>query len=94
MKDIFLKLMFNLHEHHNDLPFLPEIKKVNKAKSLSLTCKIKKEYIILKRNLQETLRNGLVLKKSHKVMKFNQKAYLKSYIYMNRELTKKRKKPF
>ena len=51
MKDIFLKLMFNLHEHHNDLPFLPEIKKVNKAKSLSLTCKIKKEYIILKRNL-------------------------------------------
>ena len=66
--------MFNLHEHHNDLLFLPEIKKVNKAKSLSLTCKIKKEYIILKRNLQETLRNGLVLKKSHKVMKFNQKA--------------------
>ena len=38
MKDIVLKLMFNiqknLHESHYDLPFLPEIKKVDKVKKL------------------------------------------------------------
>ena len=35
----------NLHEHHNDLPFLLKVKKVNKVKKFQLTCKIKKHIL-------------------------------------------------
>ena len=37
---------------------------------------------------------GLVLKKVHRVIKFNQKAWLKLYIEMNTELRKKEKNDF
>ena len=36
------------------------------------------EYIIQLRNLKLTLKHELVLKKDHKVVKFNQNAWLKS----------------
>ena len=52
----------------------------------------KKEYITHIRNLKHALSHGLVLKKIHKVIKFNQKASLKSYTNMNTELRKKQKK--
>ena len=65
-----------MHETHNYLPFLPEIKKVNKVK----------EHI---RNLKQALYHGLVLEKIHKVIKFNQKALLKPYIDINTEQRKK-----
>ena len=34
------------------------------------------------RNLKQAVNNGLVLKKVHKVIKFNQNAWLKPYIDM------------
>ena len=46
------------------------------------------------RNLKHTLNHGLLLKKFHKVIKFNQNAWLKSYIDMNTELTKNVKNDF
>ena len=52
----------------------------------------KKEYITHIRNLKHALSHGLVLKKIHKVIKFNQKASLKSYTNMNTELEKSKKK--
>ena len=54
----------------------------------------KKEYVIHVRNLKQSLNQGLVLKKVHKVIKFNQKAWLKRYIDMNTELRKKAKNDF
>ena len=54
----------------------------------------KKEYVIHVRNLKQSLNQGLVLKKVHKVIKFNQKAWLKRYTDMNTELRKKAKKDF
>ena len=43
------------------------------------------------RNLKQALDNRLVLKKVHKVIKFNQNAWLKPYIDMNIDLKKSRK---
>ena len=40
-------------------------------------------------NLKQTLNYGLVLKKVHKVVKFNQNAWLKPCIDMNTDLRKK-----
>ena len=50
-----------------------------------------KNYVVHIRTLKQALNNGLVLKKVHKVIEFNQKAWLKPYIDMNTELRKKAK---
>ena len=52
----------------------------------------KTEYVIHIRNLKQALNYGLVLKKVHKVIKFNQSAWLKPYIDMNIDLRKKKAK--
>ena len=43
------------------------------------------------RNLKQTLNHELVLKKVHRVIKFNQNAWLKPYIDMNTDPRKKSK---
>ena len=42
------------------------------------------------RNLKKALNHGLVFKKVHRVIKFNQNAWLKPYIYMKTDLRKKK----
>ena len=49
----------------------------------------KKEYVIHMINLKQALNHGLVLKKILKVVKFNQKSWLNSYIDMNTDLIQK-----
>ena len=77
MRDIFLKLMFDtpqkIYDLHNDLPFLPERKKLEKAKKLVTNFHDKTEYVIHIRNLEQALNHGLVLKNISRVIKFNQK---------------------
>jgi len=54
-----------LHDHHNDLPFLPEngIPAGSKVKKLMATFKSKKNYIVHYRNLQQAIENGLKVEK-------------------------------
>ena len=52
----------------------------------------KTEYIIQIENLKQALNHGLILKKVHKVIKFNQNVWLKPYIDTNTDLRKKAKK--
>ena len=86
----YLKELFNLHK---DLPFLPGSKTVNKVETL--ICSIEnKEYVIHIRPLKKALNHGLVFKKVHRVIKFNQKDWLKPYIDMNTVLRKDAKNEF
>ena len=51
----------------------------------------KKEYAIHIRALKQALNHGLILKKVHRVIQFNQKSWLKAYIDMNTKLRKNAK---
>ena len=53
-----------------------------------------KEYLMHIRDLKQALNHELVFKKVHRVIKFNQKAWVKSCIDMNTELRKKAKNDF
>ena len=69
-----------LHDFHSDLPFLPERIKIDKCNKLVCNLYDKKDYVVQIRSLKQTLNHGLILKKVHKVIQFNQNAWLKAYI--------------
>ena len=77
-----------LHSLHSDLPFLPEIMEVNGCKKLICNLYDKENYTDHIRSLKQALNHGLKIKKAHKVIKFNQRAWLKEYIDMNTKLRK------
>ena len=94
----FLEVDFHypekLHELHNDLSFLPERMKIEEVENLANNLHDKTEYVIHIRNLKQALNHGLVLKKVHRVIKFNQKSWLKPCIDMNTKLRQKAKNNF
>ena len=57
--------------------------KTEKVEKLVTNLHGKTEYVIYIRNLKQALNHGLILKKIHRMIIFNQKAWLKSYIHMN-----------
>ena len=81
------KKLFNLHK---DLPFLPERKKNEKCNKHVCDMQDKENYVVHIRALKQALNRGLILKKVHRVIQFNQESWLKPYIDIN---TKKRKEP-
>ena len=91
----FLEVHFDypkeLFNFHKDLPFLPESKKVNKVEKLICNIENKEEYVIHTRALKQAWNHGLVGKKVHKVIQFNQKYWLKPCIDVNTELRKNAK---
>ena len=103
----YSKKLFNLHK---DLPFLPERKelfglhkdllsildrkKLENVEKLLGDIEDKKKYVIHIRALKQALNDGLILKRVHTVIQFNQKAWLKPYIDINTGLRKKAKKEF
>ena len=83
-----------LHNLHSDLPFLSERMEVNKCKKLVCNLFNKKKYVAHINTLKQALNHGLKLKKIHRVIEFNQEAWLKPYIDMNTELRKLAKNDF
>ena len=65
--------------------------KIEKFEKLAADLHDKSEYIIHIRNLKQALNHGLVLKKVHIVITFNQNAWLKPYIDMKTDLEKNQK---
>ena len=54
----------------------------------------KQNYVIHKKALKQALNQGLILKKVHRVIQFNQEEWLKPYIDMNTKLRKEAKNEF
>ena len=67
---------------------LYKIIKTEKVEKLVINLHDKTEYTIHIRNLKQALNHGLVLETVHRVIKFNQNAWIKPYIDMNTELRK------
>ena len=86
--EVDVKYPKELHDLHSDLPFLPERMEINKCKKLVCNLYDKKKYVVYINSLKQALNHGLKLKKIHRIIEFNQKAWLKPYIDMNTELRK------
>ena len=83
----------NLFKLHKVLSFLLERKEIEKFKKLVCGIKDKENNIVQIKALKQVLNRGLILKRVHKVIQFNQnqKAWLKPYIDMNTKLRKEAK---
>ena len=92
--EVDIRYLKKLHELHSDLPFLPERMGINKCKKLVCNLYSKKKYVVHINSFKQTLNHGLKLKKIHRIIEFNQEAWLKPYIDMNTELRKLAKNYF
>ena len=79
---------------HSDLPFLPERMVVNNTEKLVCNLYDKKNYVVHINVLKQALDHGLKLRKVHRVIEFDQVAWLKEYIDVNTELRKKASNDF
>ena len=86
--EVDIKYLKKLHELHSDLPFLPKRMEINKCKKLVCNLYNKKKYVLHINSLKQALNHGLKLKNIHRIIEFNQEAWLKPYINMNTELRK------
>ena len=92
--EVDIKYPKKLHDLHSDLPFLPRRIKIDKCKKLVCDLHNKKKYVIHVKSLKQALNHGLKLEKVHRIIEFNQEAWLKPYIDMNTELRKLAKDDF
>ena len=86
--EVDVKYPKKLNDLHSDLPFLPKRIKIDKGKKLVCDLHNKKKYVVHIKSSKQALNHGLKLKRAHRIIEFNQKAWLKPYINMNTELRK------
>lgn len=96
--EVYVTYPPRLHTIHNDLPFPPQnsVPRGSKVRKLMATFekRFKKNHVIHYRNLQQAIKNGLIVKKVHRVVQFNQSDWLAKYIDLNTEMRKKAKNAF
>ncbi|XP_031789084.1 uncharacterized protein LOC116418046 [Nasonia vitripennis] len=94
--EVDLEYPEEIHDDHRDLPFCAEhlAPPGSKQKKLLTTLNDKKRYVIHYRALKQVLDNGLRLKKVHRILSFEQRAWLKPYVEFNTEKRKQAKNEF
>ena len=75
-----------LHNSHNDLPFMCEKREINGVEKLAPNLRDKKNYIIHIQALNQVLQHGLRLDRIHRVIEFDQSPWLKTHIDFNTQL--------
>ena len=75
-----------LHDYHNDLPFMCEKMKVGGVEKLVPNLYYKMKHIIHIKALAQAIQHGLVLEHIHRVIEFKQSAWMKEYIDFNTRL--------
>ena len=68
--------------------------KIEEIEKLVANLHDKEESVIQIRNSKQALNHGLVMKKVHRVIKFNEKSWLKPHVDMNTQLRKNAKNNF
>ena len=61
---------------------------IKKCKKFVCNLYYQKKYVVHINSFKQALNHGLKLKKIHRIIEFNQEAWLKPYIDMNTELRK------
>ena len=92
--EVDVKYPEELHDEHNDLPFMCDKMEINKVEKLIPNLYDKKKYVIHIRALDQALKHGLILEKVHRVIQYDQSPWMKSYIDLNTELRMKAKNDF
>ena len=94
--EVDLEYPKEIYDEHNDLPFCPEHVKPagSSQEKLLTTLHDKKNYVIHYKYLQYALQNKLKLKKIHRILKFSQTPWLRSYIELNTRLRAMSQKNF
>ena len=80
-----MKYSKDLHENHNELPFLVEKMKIGREEKLVANLKHKKRYVVHIKALDQALKYGLKLKNVHRFIAFQQRKWMKAYIMLNRK---------
>ena len=75
-----------LHNQHNDLPFMCERMEINGVEKLVPNLRDKKNYVIHIQALNQALQHGLRLDRIHRAIEFDQSPWLKTYIDFNTQL--------
>ena len=75
-----------LHNPHNDLPFMCERMEINGVEKLVPNLRDKKNYVIHIQALNQALQHGLRLDRIHRAIEFDQSPWLKTYIDFDTQL--------
>ena len=81
--EVDVKYPRELHDLHNDIPFMCSKMKINGVEELIPNLYDKKKYVIHIRALKQALDHGLILEKIHRYMRFRQSPWMKNYIDFN-----------
>ena len=66
--EVDVKYPEKLYDLHNDLPFLPERRKIEKIEKLALNLHDKTEYALYIRKLKKNIKSWISFKKNHKII--------------------------
>ena len=83
-----------LHDYHNDLPFMCGRMTINGVEKLVPNLYYKKRYVIHIRALDQAIKHGLVLEKIRRAIEFNQSAWMKEFIDFDTKLITEAKNDF
>ena len=92
--EVDVKYPKELHDLHNDIPFMCTKMKINGVEKLIPNLYDKKKYVIHIRALKQALDHGLILEKIHKCIRFRQSPWMKEYMDFNTRLRTAAKNDF